>query len=508
MSNDTPETIEAQPAPLSHLATAGQNPAFYRRLEWRSIAVLLLVVAALIALVVGPSLLSSDQTAQPAAAAPQPSEQDSPMAQSTPASSSQLPPFAQAQKAKARTTAQASLTRFVELQIQLEETLKVDSWAADELAAALSTAKSGDQAFLDEEYQSALNTYHQATEQLSAILQLGDEKFRARLDLAAKAIENFAPEAALEAAEAALVIKPDNKEAQLIYQRASRLPEIISLLRTAKNHELSQRFEQAQATYAAIGNLDPLTANLAALVNAARANQSMQDLNRLISDAFSQLNQGNFNKAKAFFDQALAIEPENPIAKGGLEQVAQQYELNLIAQHQTQAEAAIAAEQWQIAMTAYQAVLDLDANVQFALNGINAASVHLRTQQVLDKITAEPQKLSSEKLFLQAETILQDAQTLPHAGPTMNRSIQEVSVLLSQYRDPVEVVLRSDNATEIIMSNIGRLGTFEHKTLTLRPGQYTIRGSQAGCRDIFINVQVLPGIEPLNLYCTETINLN
>ena len=286
------------------------------------------------------------------------------------------------------------------------------------------------------------------------------------------------------------------------------MPEIISLLRTAKNHELSERFEQAQATYAAIGNLDPLTANLAALVNAARANQSMQDLNRLISDAFSQLNQGNFNKAKAFFNQALAIEPENPIAKGGLEQVAQQYELNLIAQHQTQAEAAIAAEQWQIAMTAYQAVLDLDANVQFALNGINAASVHLRTQQVLDKITAEPQKLSSEKLFLQAETILQDAQTLPHAGPTMNRSIQEVSVLLSQYRDPVEVVLRSDNATEIIMSNIGRLGTFERKTLTLRPGQYTIRGSQAGCRDIFINVQVLPGIEPLNLYCTETINLN
>ncbi len=116
------------------------------------------------------------------------------------------------------------------------------------------------------------------------------------------------------------------------------MPEIISLLRTAKNHELSERFEQAQATYAAIGNLDPLTANLAALMNAARANQSMQDLNRLISDAFSQLNQGNFNKAKAFFNQALAIEPENPIAKGGLEQVAQQYELNLIAQHQTQAE--------------------------------------------------------------------------------------------------------------------------------------------------------------------------
>ena len=102
MSNDTPETIEAQPAPLSHLATAGQNPAFYRRLEWRSIAVLLLVVAALIALVVGPSLLSSDQPAQPAAAAPQPSEQDSPMAQSTPASSSQLPPFAQAHKSNWR----------------------------------------------------------------------------------------------------------------------------------------------------------------------------------------------------------------------------------------------------------------------------------------------------------------------------------------------------------------------------------------------------------------------
>ena len=64
----------------------------------------------------------------------------------------------------------------------------------------------------------------------------------------------------------------------------------------------------------------------------------------------------------------------------------------------------------------------------------------------------------------------------------------------------------SDNATDIIVSNIGRIGRFERRVLNLRPGQYTIRGSQSGCKDIYVSIEVLPGIEPIDLTCPERLS--
>jgi hypothetical protein len=177
----------------------------------------------------------------------------------------------------------------------------------------------------------------------------------------------------------------------------------------------------------------------------------------------------------------------------------------VIRAHQQQAEAAMSGENWQSAIDAYQAVLALDGNIQFAANGLNDAKAHLRAQRLLTKIASEPSKLSSESLFLQANDIVQSARELQHKGPTIDRLVNEVNELLTLYRDPVDVVLISDNATEIVVSNVGRLGRFERKSLSLRPGQYTIRGSQDGCRDIYLSVEVLPGIAPLNLSCPESL---
>ena len=120
-------------------------------------------------------------------------------------------------------------------------------------------------------------------------------------------------------------------------------------------------------------------------------------------------------------------------------------------------------------------------------------------------ITAQPQRLSSEKLYYEAQQILEQTGSLNHRGPKLNGLIARTEELLTLYRDPVDVVLLSDNATDIVMSNVGRLGFFDEKTLSLRPGTYTIRGSQRGCRDLYLSVEVLPGLEPLDLSCPERI---
>lgn len=498
MSEDNRPVIQPQTAPLSHLQSPSRSAT--RRFDWRSVTVALVVMVVVVTVL----LWQPD-----IAVAPTPQAPGTVVDKVDPVSGSavdtELAPFANAQKQRAREMAQESLARFVERQIQLEESMAVGTWGETKLQAAMETARRGDTEFVDERFEEALATYDAAGDELAALITEGERLFRERLDRGMTSLQELQPEAAVTLISSALEIKPDDAAAQDALRRAQQLPQIIALLRDAKNHELGGRYENALAVYEEVRTLDPQTPGLNTLIAAAQRGQTGEDLTTQISRGFAALEGRRFADARSAFQAALRLDPNNDIARGGLQQVARQNDLTVIRAHQQQAEAAMSGENWQSAIDAYQAVLALDGNIQFAANGLNDAKAHLRAQRLLTKIASEPSKLSSESLFLQANDIVQSARELQHKGPTIDRLVNEVNELLTLYRDPVDVVLISDNATEIIVSNVGRLGRFERKNLSLRPGQYTIRGSQDGCRDIYLSVEVLPGIAPLNLSCPESL---
>jgi hypothetical protein len=188
-----------------------------------------------------------------------------------------------------------------------------------------------------------------------------------------------------------------------------------------------------------------------------------------------------------------------------LEQVSQRHDVAIILDNERSAKEHLANEQWPEAIAAYTAILTLDDNIQLAKNGKLLAQSHARTEKVLTRISAQPSKLSSANLFAQASNIVKDANALKYKGPRLNTLIDSVSKTLALYRDPVLVTLLSDNSTDVVLSNIGKLGTFQSKVLSLRPGEYTIRGSANGCRDIYLTVTVLPGIAPIEVLCRETV---
>ena len=39
----------------------------------------------------------------------------------------------------------------------------------------------------------------------------------------------------------------------------------------------------------------------------------------------------------------------------------------------------------------------------------------------------------------------------------------------------------------------------------LQPGEYTIRGTANGCRDLYMKIEVIPGIQPVDLTCKEPL---
>ena len=414
-------------------------------------------------------------------------------------------PFSSLSLSQAKEAAQSELGRFVELQIQLEDEFNVQAWGNQSILASKDQALIGDSYFIQDDFEQAIGAYKKAANQLAELLSGAKTEFAKHIELATEHVLDLDNQAAELELAAAKIIKPQDSDLLALTQRSAQLPQIKDLLLQARNLELTEKYSQALSVYANVEQLDALIPNLEKNIAAAQKAQEKQTIRKLLGQGFRYLEQKDFDKARERFNKTLQTDPANEIASAGLEQVSQRHDVAIILGNEQVAQNYLADEQWSEAITAYEAILDLDDNIQLAKNGKQLALSHARAEKVLTRISAEPSKLSNANLFAQANDLLGEAKTLKYRGARLNRLIDSVSETLALYRDPVLVTLLSDNFTEIVLSNIGRLGTFQSKVLSLRPGEYTIRGSASGCRDIFLTVTVLPGIAPIEVLCMKTI---
>ena len=119
----------------------------------------------------------------------------------------------------------------------------------------------------------------------------------------------------------------------------------------------------------------------------------------------------------------------------------------------------------------------------------------------MQRIQKNPTKLSEDKRLAEADAILAEAGELNSAGPLWDEQLAITQALLQSYRKPVSVTLTSDNATQVTVYKVGRLGAFDSHELQLRPGAYTIVGSREGCQDVRKEVIVKPSMGPIEISC-------
>ncbi len=502
---DDSGVIKPQAVPLSH--TGGEQstgPTGFGGRRWLLLLIVsgaVLAIAALFTVAptwIEPLELVSPATAPSAATTPQ-------SAVSRPAPDDQLPPFQALRREQARAEAGGELARFVELELKLREELRAGAWAEAQYDAARTLAQAGDEAFVAERFDAAIDQYRQAGDALVALIDEGHAQFEDALNKGIAAIDQRDPTAAEAWLGQAGAIKPDSPELLSARQRAGHLPEVIAKFRAARNHELAGRWEQALGAYQAIRVLDANIPGLGEAIAAARRGHSQQALRERLSDGFKALEQGNFEQAENGFQQALRIDPGNASAEGGLQQIANQSELVRIAELKAQAEQHAAAERWPEAAQAHRRILDLDPNIQFARLGLTQAEAHSHALSTLKRIADGAKRLSSGALYKEAQDLLADAKTLTPRGPVLAAAIEETEALLRRHGTPVPVLLRSDNATEVLLSNVGPLGRFSEKRLELRPGAYTLVGRRDGWRDVRTEINVQPSMAPIEIRCQELL---
>ncbi len=503
MSEDFGE-IRPKSVPLTHSApepqAASTRPSL-RPLLIGGSALIVLAVAFVVFIVV-PDLV------QPPDLPDRPVTEDASAASASPrpqADDDKLPPFQALLKEQARAKAQDELARFVELQLELEQTMQVGQWGQAEYDAAKRLATSGDEQFLAESFEAAIESYAGAARALAALIEDGKARFESAMRDGRDALEQRNEKRAAESFARALMIYPDDLQAQQGARRAALLPEINTAMRLAKNHELAAEYRDALAVYEQVRAMDDDTAGLDVGIQAARAGLRAEAVKGHLSAGFAALEAARLDAARAAFGEALKLDPGNPVARGGLEQVDDASTGQRLATLRARAEAAEAAEDWQTALESYAAVLDSDSNIQFARDGRRRALAQRRAATGLSRIVASPEKLSSPELFGQASDLLDDAMALKPRGPRLDGRIREVTALLAAYRDPIPVVFVSDNRTQVTLSTIGQLGSFDRKQLNLRPGSYTVIGSRDGCRDVRADIVVKPNMQPVDIRCAEQL---
>jgi len=95
---------------------------------------------------------------------------------------------------------------------------------------------------------------------------------------------------------------------------------------------------------------------------------------------------------------------------------------------------------------------------------------------------------------------------LPEKDSKLLASQRQLAGLVATAERLLPVHIRSDEATEVVIYRVGRLGRFSARTLDLRPGTYTVVGSREGYRDVRKVFTLQPGYEvEILVRCEERI---
>ena len=500
-SPDSPPSIKPQAVPLTHRGDTRRSGPRRRALLPIGLVVLILA-GALIALLRLPDQAAPRIAKTPQPTAPEPTTtRPAPEAQPAPG----LPPYQALRREQARVQANQALARFVEIEAQFNETLHPGAWAEAGYAQATGFAEAGDKAFLLDAFDEALQHYGEAAEQLAALIASGEQQFADALIAATRALDARKAANAAPHLELARSIKPDAPELLAADTRAEAVPDLVNQFREARNHELAGRWQAAESAYRSIQRLDGRTVGIGEAIARARRGAAEQTLNGLLSNGYAALAEQRFDAARRAFEQARKLDPNNPSAAGGLQQVAEQSVLTRIDKLRQKARDFETAENWSGAAQAYSEILALDDAIQFARLDLQAANRQRETLAALQRLLAEPDRLSSDASYAAARQLLADAGALAPQGPILARALEETARLLELYGQPVAVTLRSDDATDVLLSQIGPLGRFSEKQLRLRPGAYTLIGSRDGCRDRREEIRVRAGMAPIDIRCQELL---
>ena len=285
---------------------------------------------------------------------------------------------------------------------------------------------------------------------------------------------------ALRLFELATAISPSHAGAKAGYQRAKNLDTVLTLAERGTVFERDLELEAAQESFRQAVELDPKWQPAQEGLQRVSTELNELQFDMRMTEGLLAISDGHYDAARAAFRMAQSLKPESREPADGLLQVEQEIRLNQISAYEQQALRQEEDEDWSAAIATYERILEIDDNLEFAGQGIRNAQQMAQLHETLDGYIAEPNSLSAPSTMQKATMTVVDITRMDSPGPILAGKRDELSRLLKRAATPLRVQLVSDNATNVSVYKVGKLGSFETHELSLRPGKYVAVGSRPG----------------------------
>ncbi len=428
-----------------------------------------------------------------------------PAQQETVVATGHTPPLSASAREKARLAAEAALNDWLHLQAGAEAE-NIAAWGGDAYGKITALVDRGDAAFAKQDFAGAGELYQQAGKRLQALLASKPKLLSAALSNGRAALEAQDSKTAIQWFNRALKLEADNQEAAHGRQRAENLDQVLSLHHQGLELEKKGKLDEARSTLAKAVRLDPEFKPVAATLARVEEKLRQRKFKQAMSGFFAAMDNKDLGRARGFLQRAAAISPNEPVVKDAARQLKSAEITGRLAALERAFNRFAAEEQWEKAREACEQALHLDPRTGFAVQSLEMVKQRIALEQAIRNILRKPGRLQDDGPLAEAGQVLETARAVNNPGPKLAALTASLDRLLARASTEVEVTLRSDNATEIIIYRVGKLGKFTQKRLKLRPGVYTVVGSRPGFRDVRRTLEVRADRNiSLSIRCEEQI---
>ncbi len=481
-----PSTAESplQPGWQRSAPTAGPTPKELRSEGFRrgitAAAFLLVLAAAGVVFFVLPGRMAAPPPPVVAAAPAQPAPADG----KTPRDLEALA----VQKQEADDLIAAVSPRVVQIQNRGAE-----QWAAGEWTALQSGLKAAEERYAARDYVAAIAGYEGAAKQLDTLETRAAEVLKDLLAQGLAALEGGNAAAAQEAFGMALKLAPGQAEATRGLRRAQSLDAVMALVNQAETAEEEGKIPQSVDAFGRALKLDPDMRRASAGLARVQAKAAGDAFASVMARGFASLASKDYAAAKKAFESARSMRPQALEVQQALQQTEQEERTATIGAKLAAAKTHEQAERWQQALADYQAVLQLDATVSSAQQGVERTSPRAALNDELQLYVTQPERLFSAPVRDTARATLVRARSVTPPGPVLEKQVATLDDWLRRATIPVQVALESDNLTKVTIYRVGEMGSFTTRAVELTPGKYTVVGTRPGYRDVRREIMVAPG---------------
>ena len=383
----------------------------------------------------------------------------------------------------------------------------IDRWGGQPYLDVLDIYREGDEAYVAKSYALAGEKYRKAIELLDPFFDRIDVEFEKAMTAGQEAFDNGDHVNAVRSFDLAVAITPGNSAAASGLARAKNLKTVLDLMDQALQFENDLELDAARIAFERVLDLDAAWDPAIVGLERIRAAIRQYSFDQRMTEGFDALASGDFATARAAFKAANTLVPGSRQPADGLLQVDQEVRLASIIEFERQATMLEQNEEWETAIGVYENVLEIDGDLQFAQDGLTRTRQRLGLHHTLNNYIDDPDALSAPATMQAATRLLLDLSRISPTGPRLEQQKESLARLLKRAATPLAVMLISDSQTEVSVLRVARLGLFQSRELSLRPGVYVAVGSRAGYRDVRLEFRVAPEIEmkPIVVQCEEQI---